>query len=250
MTTTKPAAAAAARKGHCSVCHKVWTIPAAQGQCPWCHKPAMRRHTARPRPIKTGRHKARPASPEGGGYDRLESPWLKYYTVAARFNRKAKPEDTQDVLHDIICTLADAERANGVALTDAQAYRIASYRHADYWRTFYKLTNGLDCGHCTKTQKAKCKGQDLYRNCPKLIRLESLNESIMDSEGNLTERGDLIVDDKALDLDAWIDARTFLLGAPARLLKIAVKKMKGESLTKAEHSYMERWRRREKQKLL
>jgi len=37
-------------------------------------------------------------------------------------------------------------------------------------------------------------------------------------KGNLTELGNLIADDKALDLEAWVDARTFLLGFPQRLL--------------------------------
>ena len=34
--------------------------------------------------------------------------------------------------------------------------------------------------------------------------MESLNKPIIDSEGNLTELGELIADDKAIDLDAWV----------------------------------------------
>jgi len=129
-------------------------------------------------------------------------------------------------------------------------YRIASFSVAQYWRTYYKLTNGLDCGHCSTKQKRKCREDDLYSECPKLIKLESLNKPIIDSEGNLTELGDLITDDKALDLDAWLDIRTFLLGCPDRLIAIAQKRLDGIPLTNAEMKYLCKWRKREQKKLL
>ena len=34
--------------------------------------------------------------------------------------------------------------------------------------------------------------------------LESLDKPILDSEGNLTTLGELIADDKALELDGWV----------------------------------------------
>jgi hypothetical protein len=112
-------------------------------------------------------------------------------------------EDRDDLLHDIILTLADVERNNGhKPFTEAVMYRIASRCVADYWRKHYKLTNGLDCGSCSQKQRAKCKEDYLYTECPKAIKLESLNKPIIDSEGNVTELGELIADDKALDLDA------------------------------------------------
>jgi hypothetical protein len=69
--------------------------------------------------------------------------------------------------------------------------RIASYTVADYWFRHYKITNGLDCGHCSKAQRAKCKEDDLYSECPKAIKLEYLSKPIIDGEGNITELGDL-----------------------------------------------------------
>ncbi len=105
-------------------------------------------------------------------------------------------------------------------------YRIASYTLADYWRSQYKLTNGLDCGSCSKAQRQKCRSEDLYSECPKAIKLEYLDKPIIDSEGNLTELGELIADDKAIDLDAWLDARNWLLGCPKRLLDIAHKRLR------------------------
>jgi hypothetical protein len=75
--------------------------------------------------------------------------------------------------------------------------------------------------------------------------MESLNKPIVDSQGNLTELGELIADDKALDIDAWIDTRTFLLGAPERLLTIGAKLRDGEALTHAERNYLYKYRKRE-----
>jgi len=148
-------------------------------------------------------------------------------------------------------TLADVERNNGhKPFTEAVMYRIASRTVFHYWYDHYKINNGLDCKHCSKTQRHKCKEDDLYSQCPKAIKLESLNKPIINSEGYTTELGELIADDKALDLDAWIDARTFLLGFPQRLLLIADKLSGGQSLPVADRKYLCKWRKREQKTLI
>ena len=76
-----------------------------------------------------------------------------------------------------------------------------------------------------------------------------MNQPITDEEGNLTELADLIADDKALDLPEWVDARTFLIGAPMRLKAIAQKRVKGEKLTDGEKMYLSRLRKKH-QKML
>jgi hypothetical protein len=134
--------------------------------------------------------------------------------------------DREDLLHTIIANLADAGRNNG-----------------------HKHTNGLTCGNCSSKQRRRCKEEWLYGKCPKLVKIESLNKPIIDSEGHTTELGELIADDKALDLDAWLDYKTFLLTSPERLLIIGEKIRNGTALTKAEHSYLERFRKREQKKL-
>ncbi|GAI61287.1 unnamed protein product, partial [marine sediment metagenome] len=121
-------------------------------------------------------------------------------------------------------------------------YRIASFTVAQYWRTYYKLTNGLDCGSCSKAQRRKCKEDDLYSECPRAIKIESLSKPIVDADGNTTELGELIADDKAIDLDAWLDDNTFRLGFPQRLLDIAEKIDNGEALNKNDQKYLERYR--------
>jgi DNA-directed RNA polymerase specialized sigma24 family protein len=210
---------------HCSRCVRVWTLNERQGICQWCGKLAVCQSSqTKPRHIKS-RSNRRQKQPHGNGngYDHLEGQWLTYYKIASRFAHKAKAEDTEDLLHDIIITLADVEHNNGhKPFTEAAMYRIASRTVADYWRSYYKASRGLDRGSCSQKQRRKCREDNLYTECPRAIRFESLDKPIIDSEGHTTELGELIADDKAIDLGAWIDARTFLLGFPQRLLMIAV----------------------------
>jgi hypothetical protein len=243
MAVTSPAPAP---QGHCSQCGKVWTLNERQGVCQWCLKPASCQYsTSKPRHIKS-RSNGRRKQPNGNGngYDQLPEPHLTYYKVASRFNHKAKVEDTEDLLHDIILTLAVAERNNGhKPFTEATMYRIASRAVADYWRAHYKLNNGLTCCSCSKAQRQKCKEDWSYTDCPKAIKIESLNKPILDSEGNLTELGELIADDKALDLDGWVSDSTWELGYPQRLVDIAYKLHRDEPLGNGDRSYLKRFRK-------
>jgi len=192
----------------------------------------------------------RQAHHNGNGYDLLEGEWLTYYKVASQFSHKAKAQDRDDLLHDIILTFAEVASNNGhKPFTEATMYRIASYTVANYWRGYYKLTNGLDCGSCSKAQRQRCKEDDLYPNCPKAIKLESLSKPIIDGEGNMTDLGELIADDKAINLEAWLDAKTFLRGCPQRLIAIAVKRLKGMPLDNKEDCYLRRFRQREQKGL-
>jgi hypothetical protein len=237
-------------QGYCSQCGKVWTLKERQGVCQWCLKPASCQYsTSKPRHIKSrsnGRRK-QPNS-NGNGYDHLEGEWLTYYKVALPFANSVP--DREDLLHTIISNLADVERNNGhKPFTEAVMYRIASRAKDQYWRNYYRHINGLDCGRCSNKQRRKCKRDWLYGKCPKLVKIESLNKPIADSEGNLTELGELIADDKALDLDAWLDIKTFLLTSPERLILIGEKIRDGIALTKGEHCYIQRFRKREQKKL-
>ena len=239
--------------GFCSKCHKVWTLETQQGVCQWCNKPSScQTTTTQPRSIKSKSNGSkRQDNHNGNGYDQLTGEYLTYHKVASRFNHKAKAEDTEDLLHDIILTLAVAERNNGhKPFTKFAMYRIASRAVADYWREHYKLTNGLTCCNCSKAQRRKCKEQDLYSECPKAIKLEYLSKPILDSEGNLTELGELIADDKALDLDGWVSDSTWELGYPQRLVDIAYKLRDGQALTVTDRTYLCKWRKREQKKLL
>jgi hypothetical protein len=239
-------------QGHCNRCNKVWTLKTRQGVCQWCgHLAICQSSPTKPRSVKSRSNVRRKQTPvHSNGYDQLQGEWLAYYNVASRFTGKVKAEDKEDILHTIMATLADVERNNRQKpFTEAVMYRIASRTVADYWFSHYSYNNGLDCKHCSKAQRRKCKEDYLYTECPKAIKLESLNKPIIDSEGRTTELGELIADDKALDLDAWVDARTFLLGFPQRLLLIADKLNSGQVLSPYERLYLCRFRKREQKAL-
>ncbi len=238
--------------GYCSQCHKVWTLEKGQGVCQWCGKLAVCQSSqTQPRHIKSRTNgRLKQANDNHNGYDQLTEPYLTYYKVASRFNHKAKVEDTEDLLHTIILTLAVAERNDGhKPFTEATMCRIASRAVADYWRAYYKVNNGLDCHTCGKSQRHKCKEDDLYTECPKAIKLESLNKPILDSEGNLTELGELIADPKSLDLEAWERDSLWQIGYKPRLVAIALKIHSGEALTDGDRQYLCRYRRQEQKSL-
>jgi hypothetical protein len=150
--------------------------------------------------------------------------WSKYIAVADRFQHKAKWGDIEDLNHTIVLSLADAQRAKdnngGGQLSEVAMLRVASYECQKYWRQ----------------QK-------------RLLTILSLNTEIDDGDGNTTELIDTLANDKAIDLDAWLDAKTFLLGCPMRLIVIAGKRLKGIPLEGRDREYLRQFRQREQKSL-
>ena len=151
--------------------------------------------------------------------------WGKYITIADRYQRKAKAQDREDLNHDIVIALAEAQQGKdnngGGQLSDLAMLRIASYECQKYWR--------------------QQKGE---------LTILSLNTSIDDGNGNSTELIETIADDKAIDLDAWLTASTWLLGCPKRLVEVAHKRVNGQPLSIADRKYLWKWRQRQEQKVL
>jgi hypothetical protein len=238
--------------GYCSHCHRIWTLKTRQGVCQWCGKFAtcQNQKTQALRTIKSRPNgKKRQDLANGNGYDRLDGEWAIYYQVASRFAHKAQAQDREDLLHDIMIALADVARNNGhKPFTELAMYRVASITVAHHWRAQYRLTNGLDCGSCSKAQRRACREDDLYSECPKAVKLEYLSQPITD-DGNLTELGELIADDRAIDLDAWLDSKTFLAGCPQRLIVIAYKIRNGQALDDKDRQYLCRYRRQTQKSL-
>ena len=149
----------------------------------------------------------------------------KYITVADRYQRKAKYQDREDLNHTIILSLAQAQLAKdnngGGQLSDVAMLRLASYECQKYWRAIKRQ-----------------------------LTILSLDTDIYDGDGNTTELMDTVADDKAIDLDAWIDARTWLLGCPRRLVVIASKRLKGLLLEPKEKMYLQRFRQREQRRFI
>jgi len=153
-------------------------------------------------------------------YDRLDGEWLNWYQVAHRFEHKVPAQDRGDIKHNIILELAKARARDGKPIPIPRAYRIASLVVALYWRQ--------------ETRK------------PTML---SLNSEIANGEGDTTELIETIADDKAIDLSAWLDAKTWLLGCPIRLVQIAHKRLDGQVLTHTDRNYLYKWRKREQKSL-
>jgi len=154
-------------------------------------------------------------------YDRLDGEWLIWYEVAHRFERKVPTQDRGDIGHNIILELALARRRDGnKPFNEAMMFRVASFVIADYWR------------------KANRK--------PTIL---SLDREVDNGDGDTTKLINTVADDRAIDVSAWIDARTWLLGCPIRLVKIAQKRLGGQTLSNYERLYLYRYRKRENQKL-
>ena len=151
--------------------------------------------------------------------------WDKYSRIAQKFQYKALRDDREDLNHCILLSLAQAQLKldgnGGGQLSDVAMLRVASYERQKYWR-------------------------QLRRNA----RYMSLNNVIEDGDGDGIELIDTVADDKAIDLAAWLDARTFLLGCPRRLIVIAGKKSKGIPLEGKDWCYLKRFRHREQKRLV
>jgi len=186
------------------------------------------------------------------GYDHLEGDWLTYYKVGKGFVRRVKPEDREDFLHDLFLAFARVKAKYnliGKPLTEAGLIRVASYEVAAYWRKLFRRINGIDCGRCSKAQRRQCREQDLYRECPKAIKIESLDRVIEDGDGDGTALHELIADDNAVDLVAMVDAKHTLQGYPSQAVKIAYKRYAGYPLSRREQSYLNSFRHRRQKTL-
>ena len=221
----------------------------------WCGQTAnCQPTTTKPRQPKSIQIQSRKQIDNGNnGYDQLPEPYFTYYKIALRFAHKALIDDRQDLLHDIIEGLARV--AEHKTFSEAAMYRIAEHIKDHYWYKHYSYHNGLDCQHCSKAQRAKCRANWAYSDwaycdCHRAITLESINQPIIDSEGNITELAELIADDKALDLAEWLDAKTFLIGAPIRLKQIARKLRKGDTLNHPERDYLYKLRKKQQSPLI
>jgi hypothetical protein len=184
----------------------------------------------------------------------VEHNWDTYMEIARRFEHKAQYQDREDLRHSIILALAqqvERNRRNGnKPLTEFGMLRIASHTVADYYRGLRLPTGYRPCGRCSKAQRAKCAKYELYDQCRKGVEVVSLNSQIDDGEGNSIELIDTIADDSAIDIDAWVDAKTWLLGCPKRLIQIAHKKVNGEALSGYDRLYLHRWAKQSQKRLL
>jgi hypothetical protein len=190
---------------------------------------------------------------DGNGYDQLEGDWALYYKIARYFIHKVRREDKYDFLHNLMLEMAKVKakyEAKGKPLTEAGLMRVASYELSEYWVKLRRLTTWLDCGNCSNEKRRKCREELLYSECPKFHQLISLNTLIQDGDGHKTELIETIADDKAIDLEAWLNEATWRLGYPQRLVEIAHKIAYGIRLNDKDRQYLSRYHRQEQKRLL
>ena len=150
----------------------------------------------------------------------MQLDWQKYIEIASRFQHKAKADDRDDLRQDIILRLAEVASNNGhKPFTEPAMLRVASYVVMEYW-------------HKLKRQ-------------PTIL---SLNYELEDGDGDTAELWQTLADDKAIDLEAWLDAKRWLLGCPRRLVQIAYKRYIGQALNWNERQYLCRWKQIELRK--
>lgn len=146
--------------------------------------------------------------------------WQMYQEIAHNFQHKVRFQDRQDVEHDILLRLAEVADRNGdKPFSNFAMVRVASYIVLEYWRQEKRQLTWL-----------------------------SLNEDTEDGEGDSIELWETLADDKAVDLDAWLDAEKWRMGCPRRLVRIGLKKVWGIPLNETERRYFNRARRKELEK--
>jgi len=188
----------------------------------------------------------------------MELDWGKYITVADRFQRKAISQDREDLRHDIILRLAEVAQRNGnKPLTTLSMIRVASYVVMEYWHSVNQgsVKVCVLSGVATKAKYAACKWQHKPFSCRECTYLavrpmESLNQELDDGEGNTQALIDTLADDSAIDLDAWLDARRWLLGCPKRLVEVAYKRANGIPLKGRDREYLSQYHRATQKSLL
>ena len=153
----------------------------------------------------------------------MQLDWKKYIEIADKFQHKAKAADRDDLRQNIILRLAEIEtkyNGDGNSLTEGGMVRVASYTVMAYWREIMRLPV-----------------------------ITSLNGTVDDSDGNETEFYQMLADDKAIDIEAWLDAKQWLYKAPLRLVKIAYKKVSGLPLADNERNYLYQQRKKSQKRL-
>lgn len=152
-------------------------------------------------------HRQTPDDDDGEAlsYDRLEQPWHQWAKIAKSFSRQLDNEmDREDLMHNIIVRLAEVaelyrERGipfhRGACIKTAQYTRLRFYHQKKRWRRVFSV---------------------------------SLSSPVRDDNGNETEFIQTIVDQKGIDLDALIDAKSHYLKSPERVKEAIRKLLKGD----------------------
>ena len=153
-----------------------------------------------------------------------ELDWGEYVPVAESFKYKAEAQDWEDLRQDIIVRLAEVtrmyERENR-PFTRGTMVRVARITVMRYW-------------HAQKRNR----------------RVVYLSTVIAGGDGRRPiELSEALRDDRAIDLDAWIDAKARLRECPQRVVEIACKRVNGMPLDRRDSDHLKYYRNKAKQRL-
>jgi len=127
-------------------------------------------------------------------YDRLPEPWREWAKIARTFAYFAHldREDREDLLHNIIVRCAEVAEVyrqkgipfnRGAVIKTAQYTRLRFYHQKKRWKRVYSV---------------------------------SLNSMVTDFDGEETEMIQTILDEKGIDLDAWLDFKAYYQSRPKK----------------------------------
>ena len=232
--------------GHCSKCHKIWTLEAKQGICQWCGQQAYCQTTttlARLPKSSSQQTQRQPAIDKG--YNQLEGKWLTYYNVAVKFLRKVDSQEREDLLHTILVNLAIADENGDRPDTTSWMYGVAHFTVFDFIYEWCSRLKGIRCHNCSHKQRNQCREHNTRgAKCPKAVHLESLYRQVrVGSEGSTVELIELIPA-KAPDIETQRSFESLINKCPERLLDIVEKKFEGRVLDKPDIVYLFKWRQK------
>jgi len=130
---------------------------------------------------------------EALSYDRLEQPWRDWAKIARNFTYQLDNyQDREDLMHNIIVRLAEVAeeyRQKGKPLTKWGSIKVAQYTRLRFYH-----------------QKKR------WRR----VSSVSLNSTVKDEDGNETELIQTILDEKGINLDAWLDFKNYYQSRPPK----------------------------------
>lgn len=121
--------------------------------------------------------------------------------------------DKEDFAQDVLVEMMERARRDSGGLTSKEMWRAAGCVRSRYWRIYKKAS-----------------------------RASSLNELV---PGTTLEYSETIVDDKPLDLDAVLDAKSHLEQLPPGIIALGKKLKRGDPLTANQRLYLSRFRKGE-----
>jgi hypothetical protein len=138
-------------------------------------------------------------------YDRLPEPWREWAKIASNFIWTLDDYwDREDLLHNIIvrcAEVAEVYRQRGIPFNKGAAIKVAEYTRLRFYRDKKRW---------------------------KRVFSVSLNSTIQDEDGYETELIQTILDEKGIDLDAWLDFKTYYQSRP-KSERRAIRKMVREN---------------------